>query len=241
MDRSRPLKIEGLRFRDPATSPEWTVTVSALELSAGEQLLLTGMSGDGRSALLYLISGLLDPNEGRVLIGGTDLQSMRGGARDRYRSRNIGMILPGCSLLHDFSAAENVMAALMFSELPGREHRAYAVDLLARLGIKNPDAVPDTLTIEQRQRVAVARAVACEPMLVLADEPTAGLEPELAHAAVEFVQETCRSRGAALLCSSHEVAIAARFGRRTTLDELRPVPTLSAEVKAHPARSGAAR
>ncbi len=223
MDRSNPLTLNGLRFRYETAESKasgWTVDVANLSLGASEQLLLTGSSGGGKSTLLYLIAGLLDPVEGRVLVGGTDLHSMRGGARDLYRGRNIGMIFQTFNLLHGFSAVENVMAALMFSSLPGREHRGYAVDLLAKLGLSNPDADPDTLSVGQQQRVAVARAVACEPILVLADEPTASLDPELAVTAMDLIQDTCRQRGAALLCTSHDPAMAQRFDRRIALSEL---------------------
>ena len=220
MDRSRPLQLDRLRFRYSPTVVGWNVDVNSLSLSSGEHILLSGSSGGGKSTLLYLIAGLLDPVEGRVLVGGTDLHSMRGGTRDLYRGRNIGMIFQTFNLLHGFSAVENVMAALMFSALPGREHRSYAADLLAKLGIKDPDADPDLMSVGQQQRVAVARAVACEPILVLADEPTASLDPELTIAAMDLIQETCRQRGAALLCTSHDPAMAQRFERRIALSEL---------------------
>ncbi len=222
MDRNSPLSIRDMRFRYSPLKPDWTIDISALDLKSGEQLLLTGTSGRGKSTLLYLIAGLLDPVEGRILVGGTDLHSMRGGVRDHYRGRNIGVIFQTFNLLQGFSAVENVLAALMFSALPGREHRQYAESLLAKLGIENPDADPDQMSVGQQQRVAVARAVACEPLLVLADEPTASLDPELADVAMNVIQETCRQRGAALLCTSHDPAMAKRFNRRISLEELSP-------------------
>src|SRR5262249_16442732 len=141
------------RFRYSPAQP-WTVDVKSLDLSAGEQFLLTGSSGRGKSTLLYLVAGLLEPTEGRIIVGGTDMHTMRGGTRDAYRGRNIGMIFQTFNLLHGFSAVENVMAALMFSALPGREHRAYAVELLAKLGIREPDADPEEMSVGQQQRVA---------------------------------------------------------------------------------------
>src|SRR5690606_25031909 len=114
----------------------------------------------------------------------------------------------------------NVMAALMFSTIPRREHRERAVALLARLGLNRPDADPQQLSVGQQQRVAVARAVACEPALVLADEPTASLDPDNAAAAMDLIQQACRDAGAALLCTSHDPAMASRFERRVSLDDL---------------------
>src|SRR5438477_10978391 len=121
MDESTPLKIRNLRYRYAPSTPGWTVNSGSLEVSAGEQLLLTGSSGRGKSTLLYLIAGLLDPTEGSVLVGGTDVHSMRGGTRDLFRGRRIGMIFQTFNLLHGFSAVENVMMALLFSAAPQRE------------------------------------------------------------------------------------------------------------------------
>lgn len=218
---SPALEIQGLRFRYPREAASaWTVAISSLALGRGEQILLTGGSGTGKSTLLQLISGLLDPNEGSVTIAGVSLHGIRGAARDLYRGRHIGMIFQTFNLLHGFTAAENVMAALMFSTIPRGEHRPRAVDLLATLGIAKPDAMVDELSIGQQQRVAVARAVACDPVLVLADEPTASLDPENASTAMELIQTACAKRGAALLCTSHDPAIASRFARRVDLASL---------------------
>jgi putative ABC transport system ATP-binding protein len=213
------LSIRGLRFRyDPSKS--WVVDVPALDLAQGEQLLLTGGSGTGKSTLLQLIAGLLDPAEGSVRVGGEAVHERRGAARDRVRGRRLGMIFQTFNLLSGFSAAENVMAALMFSDSPPRTHRAKAADTLTALGLTDIDRSVDALSIGQQQRVAVARAVVADPALVLADEPTASLDPDNAAAAMDLIQSTCRSRGAALLCVSHDPAIAPRFARRVAFADL---------------------
>ncbi|MEZ6234479.1 MAG: ABC transporter ATP-binding protein [Phycisphaerales bacterium] len=218
------LVIESLRFRYPG-GRGWIVDVSRLELGAGEQMLLTGGSGRGKSTLLHLIAGLLEPSPAdgeppRVVVGGGDICSLRGAARDLHRGRTIGMIFQTFNLLHGFSAIENVMAAMMFGRIPRGEHRARAAALLTRLGIERPDARPEQLSVGQQQRVAVARAMACDPVLVLADEPTASLDPENAVGAMDLIQGICREKNAALLCVSHDPAMAERFERRMTLDAL---------------------
>lgn len=194
--------------------------VPSLDLVQGEQLLLTGGSGTGKSTLLQLIAGLLDPAEGSVLVGGDAVHARRGAARGRLRGRRLGMIFQTFNLLSGFSAAENVMAALMFSDSPPRTHRAKAADILTALGLQDIDRPVDALSIGQQQRVAVARAVVADPALVLADEPTASLDPDNAAAAMDLIQSTCRSRGAALLCVSHDPAIAPRFSRRVAFADL---------------------
>lgn len=224
------LAISHLKFAYPARaeagSPErgWVVDVHELVLGRGEHVLLTGGSGSGKSTLLQLIAGLIEPGEGEARVAGRAIHALHGAARDRFRGRSIGMIFQTFNLLHGFSALENVMAALMFSDVPAREHRGRAMDLLKALGIERTGAQPSQLSIGQQQRVAVARAVACSPALVLADEPTASLDPENAGAAMDLIQSTCRERGAALLCVSHDPAMAARFDRRESLSALRSTP-----------------
>lgn len=214
------LHIENLRFRY-ADAAAWVVDVGEFEVGRGEQVLLTAASGRGKSTLLYLIAGLLEPATGaRIVVNGADIAGLRGQRRDLHRGRSIGMIFQTFNLLHGFSALENVMSAMMFSAIPRGEHRDRARALLARLGIERENARPEQLSVGQQQRVAVARAVACDPVLVLADEPTASLDPENAAAAMDLIQEVCREKNAALVCVSHDPSMRERFERRMSLEEL---------------------
>jgi|TARA_R110000782_G_scaffold19140_9_gene52316 putative ABC transport system ATP-binding protein len=217
---NRPaLRVTGLVFSYPGSS-EPTVRVGSLSLDAGEQVVLTGSSGRGKSTLLHLIAGLMEPDRGEVEVAGTVIGSLRGSARDRFRGRQIGMVFQTFHLLHGFSAAENVMAAMMFSDRPRSEHKARAIALLERLGIDRPHAPGEDLSVGQQQRVAVARALACGPSLVLADEPTASLDPENAAEAVRLLRETCRENNAALLCVTHDPSLVGLFDRHESLDAL---------------------
>ena len=221
MPDSPALAISGLKFRYPGVPADgWTVDVGSLELGRGEQMLLSAGSGQGKSTLLQLIAGLLDPAEGRVAVAGQDVHALHGARRDLFRGRTVGMIFQTFNLLHGFTALENVMAAMMFSAIPRREHRDRGAALLSHLGIDRHGAEPDRLSVGQQQRVAVARAVACDPVLVLADEPTASLDPENAATAMDLIQAACREKGAALLCTSHDPSMRERFGRRAALAEL---------------------
>ena len=218
------LEIHNLKFRyDAAQAIGWIINIPHLQLQPGDQMLLTGSSGAGKSTLLHLIAGLVEPNDGVIAIDNQRLAELHGAKRDLFRGSRIGMIFQTFNLLHGFSAEENVMAALMFSDakkFPRGTHRERARKLLAHLGIDRPHADPDRLSVGQQQRVAVARAIACEPALVLADEPTASLDPEAGATAMNLIQQSCREINAALLCVSHDPAMSDRFSHRASLDEL---------------------
>lgn len=216
---SPALEISDLRFAYQADDRP-LISMPSLALDAGQQLLITGPSGCGKSTLLHLIAGLMDPTSGTVLIGGSNIHASKGGSRDRLRGSNIGMIFQSFNLLHGFTALENVMAALLFSSVPRQQHRSRSLELLHHLGIERVDAVPDRLSIGQQQRVAVARALVAQPKLVLADEPTASLDPEAAQNAIALIRETCAAHNAALLCVSHDPQIVSHFDTTRSLQEL---------------------
>ena len=205
------LHVQGLRFEHAGGA--FRLEVPELRVEPGEHVLLAGGSGRGKSTLLQLVAGLRDPQAGSIEVGGVRISALAGAARDRARGRCIGMVFQTFNLLHGFTAAENLLAALMFSDLPAARHEARALELLKALGIPDPDADVDRLSVGQQQRVAVARALAARPALVLADEPTASLDPEHAAEAMDLVQRACRDAGAALLCTSHDPSMRARFAR----------------------------
>ncbi|HMN95581.1 MAG TPA: ABC transporter ATP-binding protein [Phycisphaerales bacterium] len=221
---SPALSIRELRFRygrSPGDGAPFELDLPELSLAPGEQLLLAGKSGSGKSTLLQLVAGLLDPDAGSIRVAGVEVHALTGPARDLFRGRSIGMIFQTFQLLSGFTAIENVMLAMLAANLPRAEHRPRAAALLRALGIDRPDRPVDRLSVGQQQRVAVARALACRPALVLADEPTASLDPENAANAMTLISAACRDNGAALLVTSHDPAMADRFERRITLEARR--------------------
>lgn len=212
------LEIASLGFRYPSG---FELNLPSLTLAAGEEMLLVGHSGCGKSTLLQLIAGLLDPMRGSIRVGGTDIHALRGAARDRFRGQSIGMVFQTFNLLQGFSARENVLIALLMSDLPKSDAAARAESLLRSLGIERLDALAEELSVGQQQRVAIARALACRPTLVLADEPTASLDPENALNAVRVLRDACRDEGAALLIVSHDPALESHFARRERLEPCR--------------------
>ena len=213
------LAIADLAFAYPGQR-EPLLAIPSFVCAAGEQVLLAGTSGSGKSTLLNLVLGLLEPNGGTVRVAGRDLHRLAGAARDRFRGRHIGVVFQSFHLLHGFTALENVMMPLAFSDIPAKEHEERARSLLSELDIPRAGALPENLSIGQQQRVAVARALACEPELVLADEPTASLDPENGVIAMDLIQRVCRTHNAAMLCVSHDPSLVDRFDRSLNLAEL---------------------
>jgi ABC-type lipoprotein export system ATPase subunit len=211
------LSIRGLRF---SRGHGFQLQLPSLEVQAGERVLLAGPSGCGKSTLLWLIAGLLQPEAGEILVAGDRIDAMREADRDRVRARRIGLVFQTHQLLPAFTAEENVSLALLAAGEPERLHASRSRELLSALGVSRPDAPIANLSVGQQQRVAVARAVACRPALVLADEPTASLDPGHAEATMQLLEDACRNTGAALLCASHDPAMQHRFGRAVAVSSL---------------------
>lgn len=149
-----------------------------LAVAAGETVAVTGPSGSGKSTLLAVAGLLLRPDRGRVEIGGVDAVSLTDRVRTRLRGRSIGIVYQGANLLPSLTARQQVEVAAHVNGALDRRARARALELLTRVGLEaSLDARPGELSGGERQRVALARALMMEPTILLADEPTASLDP----------------------------------------------------------------
>ena len=217
------LEIEALRksHRGPAGVAQPVIDLPELTLARGEQMALQGRSGSGKTTLLHLIAGILRPDSGRILVAGEEMASAREPVRDRLRGRAIGYVFQTFNLLEGYSALENLLLAMHFG---GKVDESLARRLLERVGLRDRlGHRPSQLSVGQRQRVAVARALANRPSLVLADEPTGNLDPGNAGEALALIREVCDESGAALLLVSHDDSVLAGFGRREDLEKLNAV------------------
>lgn len=205
------LEIRDLKKAFVAPDGERTtiIDVPAFEVAEGEQLALEGWSGSGKTTFLNLIAGILQPDSGTITVAGHRLTGMPEAVRDRVRARCIGYVFQTFNLLQGYSALENVLIGMMF----GRGADApFARALLERVGLKDRlDYRPRQLSVGQQQRVAVARALANHPKLVLADEPTGNLDRIHAREALKLIREVCRENNAALLVVSHDPDILTQF------------------------------
>ena len=210
-------------YPDPAGGdPVRVLDVPRFELAAGEQAVLLGASGGGKTTLLNTIAGLTTPDSGSVQIGGVNVTALPEAARDRFRAERIGYVFQTFHLLPAFTALENVLLGMSFTG--GKADRSKAAALLNRVGLSHRAGnKPGQLSVGERQRVAVARALASEPMLMLADEPTANVDVAHRDAVLDLIQTACRERNVALLLVTHDRDAAARFGRAEELGAINRV------------------
>ena len=205
------LAVTDLRksFVSPDGERVEVVNVPEFRLAAGEQFALRGESGSGKTTFLNLIAGILAADSGSVSIDGINLTALSEPRRDRTRAEKLGYIFQTFNLLQGYTALENVVLGMSFG--PGVD-RARARALMERMGLgRHLHHFPRQLSTGQQQRVAVARALANRPQLVLADEPTGNLDRRRAQESLHLIREVCGENGAALLLVSHSPEVLAQF------------------------------
>jgi putative ABC transport system ATP-binding protein len=206
------LAVRGLEHRYGSSRvlglPEWTV-------AAGARCLVLGPSGSGKSTLLHILAGLLKPSTGSVSVFNEDLSFLKGSDLDRWRGRNVGIVLQALHLVSHLTVRANIRLAQYLARLPQDDA---AVDrALGALGVADKAARrPDELSQGEQQRVAVARAVVNGPKLLLADEPTANLDDASAERAIRLLIGEAERNGATLVVATHDARVKAHF--ETTLE-----------------------
>jgi ABC-type lipoprotein export system ATPase subunit len=215
------IRLTDLR-KSYADGPDAAAVVEVAEWSvaAGERVALVGASGSGKTTLLNLVSGLVLPDRGRVEVAGTDIAALGEPQRDRFRAAHCGYMFQAFHLLEGFTALENVELGASFAG--HRVDRVRAAGLLDAFGLGDRlHHDPRQLSIGQRARCALARALINRPVVLLADEPTGSLDPPTAAAVLELLLATVEAEGTTLLCATHDLDLAARLGRVQRVEELR--------------------
>lgn len=214
------LEITNLKksYVTPDGSRGDVIDLPYFSLREGEQLAMEGASGSGKTTLLHLITGILQPDSGRILIAGEEMTALGEAGRDRLRARTVGYVFQTFNLLQGYTALENVLLGQMFGQ--GVDEKR-SRELLTRVGMGDRlNYRPRQLSVGQQQRVAVARALANQPKLVLADEPTGNLDRHHAREALSLIREVCREHGAALLLVSHDQDALSQFDQVVSLAEI---------------------
>ena len=211
-------------YRQPDGEVLPILDVARFDVEKGEQVVLRGQSGCGKTTLLNCIAGLSTIDSGRVLIQGHEVSSMSEITRDRFRARFIGYVFQTFNLLAGFSALENVLLGMTFTGQKVDQRRAR--QLLEDVGLGHRlTHKPAALSVGEQQRVAVARALANRPLLLLADEPTANVDPAHQQQVIDLLRNACSQQDIALLLVTHSPEVARQFDRVDELEEVNRVGT----------------
>ncbi|MCP9236815.1 ATP-binding cassette domain-containing protein [Lewinella sp. JB7] len=210
------LTTHNLTYSYPGTNPVFRFP--DLTVGSAEACLLLGPSGAGKSTWLHLLAGLLTPAAGSTFLDGTDYAKLTGGALDRFRGRNIGLVLQRAYFLEALTVKENLLIARRSAGLPADEEGAHTV--LEQLGI-GPLAArrPHQLSIGEQQRATIARALVNHPKLILADEPTSALDNRNAARVSSLLRQRAAELGAALVVVTHDQRLRDDY---STVVELQP-------------------
>lgn len=188
-----------------------------LAIAAEECVAVTGPSGSGKTTLVNIITGLARPDRGRVLWGAEDIAALPEARRDGWRAETVGLVMQDFHLFEGLSALDNVLLPARLRHAAGRATVERAHALLERVGIKRASQATATLSRGEMQRVAVARALLRAPKVLIADEPTASLDPSHGADVAELLLSLARESGATLICVSHDERLIKRMDRKLGL------------------------
>ncbi|EON76127.1 ABC transporter ATP-binding protein [Lunatimonas lonarensis] len=201
-----------------AYNPTVSFQLPDIQLVAGDELLVLGKSGSGKTTLLNILGGLLKPQKGEVKVNGTSLYTLQGNSLDKFRGKNIGIVFQKPHLLSALTVLENLEVANYFA---GKNKRVLIEKNLEELGIVHKkQSKVTTLSEGEAQRVSIARALANEPKLILADEPTASLDDDNAEAVIRLLKSQAKRLGAALVVVTHDQRVKNHIANHLTIGDL---------------------
>ena len=220
-----PLRVEGLVIK--ASDGRSLLEVPHLDLPAGATLAVTGPSGAGKSSLLHALAGLLRPSQGQILWGDINLAGLSDAARARFRRERLGLVFQDFLLFEELGALGNAAVAANFAPVWERASiEGQAERWLERLGLgRRTEPSIRTYSGGERQRVAVARAMAHSPAVILADEPTASLDRASADRLIDDLMGVAAEGGSTLIAVTHDARLAQSLGRELKLADGRVVET----------------
>jgi putative ABC transport system ATP-binding protein len=214
------LELRELVKRYPVGDAEPISAVAGVSLSiaAGELVALYGPSGSGKTTLLMLVAAVLRPDSGSVLVAGREVSALAPRESASYRMHDLGFIRQSLDLIPGASALDNAAVKLLGKPVSVREARRRVEPLLVRLGLEERlNHRAEQLSMGERQRVMIARALSSDPKLILADEPTGSLDSDRGAEVLALLGELCRARGIAALLVTHDPEAAGYADRVHTL------------------------
>lgn len=207
------LKLEGLSHQYPGGEQLY---FPDLRIGRGEHTLLLGDSGTGKTTFLHILTGLLRPSAGRVLVGGQDIYALSTRKQDHYRGQQIGLVFQNAHLINSLTLYGNMRIA---QEFAGKKHDTERINRTLEILdlLDHRDKYPRKLSRGQLQRAAIARAVINHPAILVADEPTASLDDTNTGRVMDLLFEQADVHGATLLLATHDNRIKERFHNMTIL------------------------
>lgn len=193
----------------------------SFKVPEGKFISIIGRSGSGKSTLLTLLGTLDKPSEGSVEVDGVDVTKMSGSALNDYRAKKIGFIFQGYNLVPNLNAIENVCLAMEFAGAPRSTYKNRAKELLTQVGLSEDEMhrKPGKLSGGQQQRVAIARSLANQPKLILADEPTGNLDSSTGKLIFDLLHSLAKSQNTTIIAVTHDLEIAGKADQVYKLDD----------------------
>ena len=218
------IKIDTVKFYWSKKS-NFKIFVPNLEIKKGEKVLLLGESGSGKTTILSLICGFLNPLSGNIFINGKTINQLSSKTKDEYRADNIGIIFQQFNLLPYANVVDNVLLPLYFSKVRSNnvpDKREKVIELFKQWRL--PDDITQfrasSLSVGQQQRVAVARALIGNPSLIIADEPTSSLDADAQKIFLDLMFEQISENNSTLLMVSHDRSLSDQFDRLIDINEI---------------------
>lgn len=217
------IQLRDLTFRYSSRDAEPLLDIPKWSLESGEQVFLHGPSGCGKTTLLNLLGGLLSGYQGQLQILDTELRTLRGHQRDRFRARHLGYVFQQFNLIPYLNALDNIHLAAHFShKLASDTLSTRTEQLLDQLNLSSAQRLQPAsqLSIGQQQRVAIARALINEPEIMIVDEPTSSLDHSNRDVFIKLLLDGVTARNTTLIFVSHDPALATHFDRQDAMTDL---------------------
>jgi putative ABC transport system ATP-binding protein len=207
------LKTSALEFQ---YSPDKILHFPDIQLNTGEEKLIIGKSGCGKTTLLHLLSGLLSPTKGEVIIGGQKFSHLKEQERDAFRGKNMGIVFQQAHLAKHLTVFQNIQLAQYLADVPQEKEAIFALLRQLQIAEKAP-FFPEELSVGEQQRVGIARALIHSPQILLADEPTSGLDDESCEAVIHLLRQMKAKIKLSLIIVTHDQRLKQLFSDLLTL------------------------